>query len=404
MKIYRGEELTYCTNIHPGESWSEIRQNLDRYVLPVKVSVASDEKFGIGLRLSAKAAAELMVPERLCEFKSWLAANDCYVFTINGFPYGSFHGLQVKENVYLPDWSSRLRVDYTVLLSELLAELLPENDVRYGSISTVPVGFRRHISSDKIIESAVSNLMSVVKHLINLEYRTGKRILLALEPEPCCFLETMSETVDFFNQKIFAGSGVKQISESLKIDYTDAVSEIRKYIGICLDLCHAAVEFEDAENLVKQIRSSGILIPKMQISSGLCIASVNNKEIQQLLEFNDGVYLHQIVEKIDQNLYRYEDIEEAVSQYYSDSSRGHLRDREWRIHFHVPVFLDSMSLFHTSQSFLKSILAEHSANSLTQHLEVETYTWGILPERFRSESIVRLITRELTWVKDQLQP
>lgn len=402
LKTSHGEELTYCTNIHPGESWSEIRQNLDQYVLPVKASVANNKRFGIGLRLSAQAAAELVRPGRLREFKSWLAMNDCYVFTMNGFPYDSFHGLQVKENVYLPDWSSKLRVDYTLLLSDLLAELLPEDSVGYGSISTVAVGFRKHILSNDAIENAVSNLMFVVDHLINLEYKTGKRVLLALEPEPCCFLETISEAVDFLNRNIFAGTGVKKICESLKIDDASAVSKIRKHIGICLDLCHAAVEFEDAENIVKQIRSSGILIPKIQISSGLCIPSVNEKEIQQLLKFNDGVYLHQVVERVDRHLNRYEDIEEAVSHYYSDSNKNNPKSREWRVHFHVPVFLDSMSLFHTSQAFLGSVLAEHSKSSLTQHLEVETYTWGVLPEQFRNEDIVKLITRELTWVKNQL--
>ncbi len=403
MKLSCGGELTYCTNIHPGESWGEIRQNLDRYVLPVKASVAGDDQFGIGLRLSASAATELILPDRLREFKSWLAENNCYVFTINGFPYGDFHGQQVKENVYLPDWRSKHRVNYTLILAELLAELLPEKNVSYGSISTVPIGFKKHISITEDIRNVIGNLMLVIKYLIDLENRTGKRILLALEPEPCCYLETISETIDFFNRNIFSDSTVRQLSEELKTSHLNVRSEIRKHIGICLDLCHAAVEFEDPRNFLQQIRASEILIPKIQISNGLCITSVNDEKIQRLLEFNDEVYLHQVVEKIGQNLYRYEDIGEAVSCYYSDAARNEAGSREWRVHFHVPVFLSSLAMFHTSQSFLQCVLAEHSEDVLTQHLEVEAYTWHVLPEQFRNEDIVQLITRELTWVKSLLQ-
>lgn len=401
MKIDRGDELTYCTNVHPGESWTEIRRNLDQYILPIKSSVANSERFGIGLRLSAQAAAELAQPENLREFKSWLSVNDCYVFTINGFPYGNFHGSRVKENVYLPDWSSKLRADYTMLLSNLLAKLLPD-DVSYGSISTVPIGFREHISSSAILEKAISHLMLVVNHLINLERATGKRVLLALEPEPCCFLETISETVDFFDKNIFAGVGIEKISKLLEIDCLDVESKVREYIGICLDLCHTAVEFEDVDKFIEQIRSSKILIPKIQISSGLCIPAVDDQAIQQLLEFDDEVYLHQVIEKTDQRLNHYLDIKEAVSHYYSSSGRNRFPNHEWRVHFHVPIFLDSMASFHTSQSFLQLVLAEHVNNSLTSHLEVETYTWGVLPEQFRNESIVELVTRELTWARDRL--
>lgn len=398
MKLSCSGELTYCTNVHPGERWDEIRQNLDLYVLTVKSTVANEVPFGIGLRLSALAAKELIVPKTLSKFKAWLAKNNCYVFTINGFPYDDFHRVPVKERVYLPDWRSKERLDYTVMLAELLASLLPKS-VAYGSISTVPIGFRKHIQIKEHHPYIVENILSVVEHLILLENKTGRRIVLALEPEPCCYLETISEAIHFFNEYLFSDFAKNQISDHLNIDASSAELEIRKHIGICLDLCHSAVEYEDPIEILQQLRSSKILVPKIQLSSSLGMTPVDNEAIQRLMAFDDGIYLHQVVERVGQKLNRYDDIKDAVSNYKDDTA-----DREWRIHFHVPIFRDSLSGFQTSQSFLQVILAEHLKNPLTQHLEIETYTWRVLPEQYRDKNVTQLITNEFLWVIDRLQP
>lgn len=397
MKLSCGGELTYCTNVHPGERWSEIRRNLDLYVLSVKSTVANDIPFGIGLRLSASAAKELILPDALSEFKTWLGKNNCYVFTINGFPYGDFHGVKVKERVYLPDWRSKERLDYTAILADLLANLLP-NSVTYGSISTVPIGFRKHIQIKEHEQYIVDNLLSIVEHLILLENKTGKRIILALEPEPCCYLETISETIDFFNEYIFSESAINQIGNRLGVDTSSAESEMRKHIGVCLDLCHSAVEYEDPVDIIQQLRASKILVPKIQLSSSLGMTPVNNEAIQRLKAFDDGIYLHQVVERAGKKLSRYDDIKDARSNY-----QGNTGDCEWRIHFHVPIFHESLSGFQTSQSFLQVILAEHLKEPLTQHLEIETYTWRVLPEQYRDKEVTQLIIKEFLWVMNRLQ-
>ena len=46
--------LTYCTNIHAGGDWPEVRDALARTSL-VRRQVAPDRPFGVGLRLSAVA-------------------------------------------------------------------------------------------------------------------------------------------------------------------------------------------------------------------------------------------------------------------------------------------------------------------------------------------------------------
>lgn len=399
VRLPSGTELTYCTNIHAGESWYEIQQNLNSYVLKVKADIAGDAPFGIGLRLSARATAELLVADTLKRFKSWLILNNCYVFTINGFPYGNFHGERIKENVYSPDWRSHERVSYTLNLAELLAVLLPKNYPGYGSISTVPIGFKEYFSKKNNIVKAAENLLLVVHKLIELERKSNQCIVLGLEPEPCCYLETTQETILFFNEYLLSSSAIEKIRATFDFDTLQAELEIRKHIGICLDLCHAAVEFEDSHEVIEQIQSANINIAKIQITNCLKIPLVNDEKIGKLSAFADEIYLHQVVEKSKQRLRRYVDIPQAIHGFCSDTNHT---DTEWRIHFHVPLFLSTLSIFETTQSFTQAVLSRHIQSTLTQHLEIETYTWCVLPEQYRQENIIELIKKEYVWVTDML--
>src|SRR5262245_38315151 len=123
MHLTHGLHLAYCTNIHRGETWAETFAGLEKFTLAVRQRVCPDQPYAIGLRLSERAARELQGPETLLGFQKWLRAHGCYVFTINGFPYGRFHGSRVKETVYSPDWTSPERLAYTNGLFDLLVEL-----------------------------------------------------------------------------------------------------------------------------------------------------------------------------------------------------------------------------------------------------------------------------------------
>src|SRR5688500_7154414 len=136
MKLNYGLHLAYCTNIHRGENWPQTFDALKQYTLAVKERVCPKGPYAIGLRLSDLASRELSDPQTLLSFKRWLDQNHCYVFTINGFPYGRFHGGPVKEKVYLPDWTTQERLAYTNRLFDILAQLLPAGVE--GSVSTVP--------------------------------------------------------------------------------------------------------------------------------------------------------------------------------------------------------------------------------------------------------------------------
>ncbi len=398
----RGDcHLTYCTNIHPGETWPEVRAVLQRYLPEVKRDIAPDRDLGVGLRLSGAAAYALQQRANFEELCTLLRANGLYVFTINGFPYGTFHGKRVKEDVYLPDWQDDERLRYTNVLAGLLAALLPDDSALEGSVSTVPGAFKPRASSPAARTRIAQQLLRHVAHLVRLRERTGRTIALALEPEPCCLLETIDETIDFFDQYLFAPTALRELAALTGLQSNTADEALRRHLGICLDLCHAAVEFEDPEEIVPRLQHAGIRIIKMQISAGLRVAEVSTNTEQLLKPFDDEVYLHQVIERAGSQLTRYVDLSEAFAG-LANGANGKAA-REWRIHFHVPIFLEDLGEFSSTQSFVRTMLKQHRAQPISAHLEVETYTWSVLPERYRQQDIVPAIGRELRWVRSQLE-
>jgi sugar phosphate isomerase/epimerase len=283
--------LTYCTNIHPGESWPELRAVLARHLPAVKRRVSPDGPMGVGLRLSAVAATSLAEePEALAWLSDFLAREDLYTFTINGFPYGRFHGARVKEGVYQPDWRRTERLAYTDCLADLLAGLLPEGAT--GSISTVPGGFRDIRGSQPAASQVAGMLLRHVAHLSRLRERTGRTVALALEPEPMCFLETIEEAARFFEDHLFSRSACAGLADLMGMAVAAAEAAVHRHLGLCYDVCHAAVEFEDAAASLARLRRSGIAIPKLQLSSALRIPQVDNDTVERLRSFEDDVYLH----------------------------------------------------------------------------------------------------------------
>jgi sugar phosphate isomerase/epimerase len=389
--------LTYCSNIHPGETWPEVFSNLQRHLPAIKGQVAAGQEMGVGLRLSAIAAEALSEPEALAEFQDFLGRNGLYVFTINGFPYGPFHGVRVKELVYQPDWQYQERLAYTDLLADLLAALLPEDPELDGSISTVPGTFKPVAEGPGVIDEIAANLIRHAAHLVELRAGTGRTIALALEPEPCCLLETIDETVAFFERHLFGKAAVRGLRELTGLSAGEAEAALRRHLGVCYDVCHAAVEFEDAADSLDALRRAGIAVPKLQLSAALKIAEVKPETAAQLRPFDEPVYLHQVIARRGEELTRHLDLPQALETL--EASQG----AEWRVHFHVPIFFDQLQHFSTTQDFLRQMLALHRQEPIAPHLEVETYTWDVLPVRYRQDGIGPAIARELAWVLDQLR-
>lgn len=398
MKLAGGAgHLTYCTNIHAGETWAEVRANLEKFFPAVRDQVAPGQPFGIGLRLSGRASKTLTEePDTLREFQEFMARNKLYVFTINGFPYGTFHGTQVKDKAYLPDWRDDERLRYTNELADLMARLLPE-DIE-GSISTVPGAYKPAMGLADDVERIARNMVRHVAHLAGIRKSTGKFIALSIEPEPSCFLETIGECIDFFGGHLFGEASVRQLSELTGMDAQAAAKSLREHLGICLDLCHAAVEFEDPDACLIDLEKARIRVTKMQVSAGLRIASLTPGALDGLRQFNDPVYLHQVVEQGPNGVRRFTDLPEALA-----TLDGGTAGREWRVHFHVPVFLDELGEFTSTSFFVRRVLERHRHQPVSAHLEVETYTWSVLPAHLQAGGMEQAIARELNWVRRELR-
>jgi sugar phosphate isomerase/epimerase len=389
--------LTYCTNIHAGESWDEVRDSLEAHLPPIKAQVSPDAPLGLGLRLSAIAAHALSAPAAFDELRTLLARHDFYVFTINAFPYGPFHGTRVKEDVYQPDWLTHERLTYTDQTAEILAGLLPDGMI--GSVSTVPGTFKAVAAKRPDAARVMADTMAQhAATLVKLQRRTGREIVLALEPEPCCFLETVEETLAFFGHHLHTDASAAIVAQAAGLSLIEARAALRRHIGLCYDICHGAVEFEDPADAFARLAAAGIRIAKLQLSSALRIPAVGADTEQSLTAFNDGVYLHQVVERRNGAITRHVDLAPAFAALRAGNAGG-----EWRVHCHVPVFLEVAGEFHSTQPTLKAALACAKAGFVAPHLEVETYTWDVLPPQLRQERRADAIAREMRWVLGQLR-
>jgi sugar phosphate isomerase/epimerase len=387
--------LTYCTNIHAGESWDEVSQSLNIFVPSIRDAVADGVPMGIGLRLSGLAAFSLHEPSVLQAFQAQLKSLKAYVFTLNAFPYGTFHGVPVKQDVYAPDWTHAERVRYTLACIDILTVLLPEGVD--GSISTVPVGFRHAADTSEAMDAVVSHLLQCVAHLVHTQAQTGKHIALALEPEPACYLETTQEAAQFILSHVRSTSAVAQLAQMLGGSAEQALQALRSHLGVCFDVCHSAVEFEDPVLALNELRQAGIAIPKIQLSSAVRISQMTAVQLPTVQAFDDAVYLHQVVVENAGQLTRFVDLPEAVAAFHDGQAQG-----EWRVHCHVPVFLQDAGAISTTQAQLLQTLEACKREGFSSHLEVETYTWDVLPAALKTDSKAQAIARELLFVKKVL--
>jgi sugar phosphate isomerase/epimerase len=359
----------------------------------VKAQVAPRRPFGVGLRLSAVAARRLAEPAVLEEFRDFLRAHDLYVFTINGFPYGAFHGTAVKENVYRPDWLEDERVSYSDQLAEILAALVPAD--LEGSVSTVPGCFVERADGESG-ERMAANLRRHALSLWRLRERTGRTIGLALEPEPHCVLETSADAAAFFERHLFSRASLAAFGRASGLDPGPAEEILRRHLGVCLDACHAAVEFEEPAQALRNLEGAGLRVLKVQVSAGLVVRP-DRDALVALARFAEGVYLHQVVVRSGDSLRRHVDLPQALAQ------AGDQPGDEWRVHFHVPLFLERLGPFQNTQAFLNQLLPQLARTGTTSHLEVETYTWDVLPEEHRRDPVDDAIARELRWTLERLK-
>lgn len=389
--------LAYSTLVHPGDTWAEMRDSLETFAPAVKARVSPDAPYGVSLRLSADSAATLTAdPAERVRLRRWLDDRDMYVYTVNAFPYGPFKGRVVMEQVYEPDWATEDRVAYTCQVADILAEITPATV--NPSIQTAPLAFRPKVTSAADVSGLTENLLRVVAHLADLERRTGRRVKLALEPEPFCFLETTEETVRYFHEQVYNSAGTACLARLTGLPASEVAGVARRYLGVVFDVCHQSVEFEDIAASLRMLYSAGIPIFKLQAAAALWVTEVTPEAVDSLEAFADTIYLSQTTELRDGNLRRFLNLSEAIAAWRADPSGT----REWRTHFHVPVFLDDLGEFRTTRDGIEDALRVHAESPLSDHLEIETYTWDVLPAHLKTGDITDYVSRELEWLQTAL--
>ena len=388
--------LTYSTLVHPADNWEQLWHSLNTYLPKVKARIAPNQSFGVCIRLSANSAETLAAsaPER-AKLKKFLADNDMYIYTANAFVYGHFKNAPVKEQVYEPDWRSEERTRYTINVAEVLADVCPKHIA--PSIQSAPLGFKPRVTDGHVIASYTDHVLRVVAHLIELRDRTGSTVQLALEPEPFCFLETTDETIDYFTKHLYSGAAVEKLAKLARVPIADANEALRRHLGIVYDICHQAVEYENITELLQKLVDAGIPVFKLQEAAALHIPEVTQGAVDTLKRYAKTIYLTQTLEKRDGRINRFLNVDDAIAAFEKDPG-----PREWRTHIHVPVFLDDLGQFRTTRFAIEDALRFHKQKPLSRQLEIETYTWDMLPDSLKTGDIVEYVCREIEWVRGQL--
>lgn len=369
--------LAYCTNVHPGDTLARTKEMLERHATRVRALVAPAGDLPIGLWLSAQAVREVLAdPDGAARLGDWLAERRLAAVTLNGFPYGDFHGETVKTRVYHPHWADANRSMYTLDLARILARLVPAG-TRTASISTVPLGWRSDFTNEGCGASvglAAAQLEWIAGRLAEIEDSTGVRVTVDLEPEPGCVLDRAEHVVELFDRALTS-------------------EEARTHLGVCHDICHSAVMFEEQDEALAIYARHAIRVGKIQVSAALA-AHGAPRELAELAQFAENRYLHQTCVLQGSGEVRFfEDLDLALDA---------MPDGFWRTHFHVPVHLDAIGLLGTTAREIPSALAAASRID-PPVFEVETYAWTVLPPHLRESDLAAGIARELAWTRASLE-
>jgi hypothetical protein len=381
-------QIGYCTNVHAGPTLEQTRANLTRYALAVKQTVRPNDSMGVGLWLAAPAVQELLSTGQAAEFADWLASVGLIPFTFNGFPYGDFHGPVVKHRVYEPTWWEPERLSFTLQLIEAQHRLLPAG--LEGTISTLPIAWSQPHPTHAQLTLAAQNLRTAAVAMQRLKAETGRVISLCLEPEPGCYLQRSDDMVHFFQEWLFR-------------EGDEAV--VREHLRICHDVCHAAVMFEPQTEVLQKYAAAGIQVGKVQVSAAVAARfnelapAERQAAFKQLSAFHEPRYLHQTcIQQAGEAAVYYEDLPQALATVAEHASPT----GEWRMHFHVPIYLSAFGALHATQPEILECLRVLQATSSCQHYEVETYAWGVLPKELQVSDLAIGIAHEMDWFYRQL--
>ncbi|GGK93975.1 metabolite traffic protein EboE [Streptomyces flaveus] len=450
--------LAYCSNVHQAEDLDGVLAQLAAYAEPVRERLGVD-RLGIGLWLARDVVTELVGDGRaLARLKDELSLRGLETVTLNAFPYAGFHREVVKKDVYLPDWTDQVRLDYTLDCARVLTALLPD-DARRGSVSTLPLAWRTPWPAERA-NTARRALDRLAEGLATIERETGRPVRVGFEPEPGCVVETTAQAV-----RELGGLDPERL-------------------GICLDTCHLAVQFEDPGAALARLAAAGLPVVKVQASCAVEADDPADPAARAALgRLAEARFLHQTRTRVaaqgswgtfsgpgegrgpgvagpriprqrglaageqadgtrhvcglggptgpdgsgcarqpggggvssagpspvggpagpdrwdtlgEGTIVGVDDLPEALAG-------GLPADRgPWRVHFHAPLHAEPEPPLRTTAPQLTAVLAGLLGGPVAgcDHIEVETYTWSVLPRP--PADLAGGIAAELTWARDRL--
>jgi hypothetical protein len=227
-----------------------------------------------------------------------------------------------------------------------------------------------------------------VTQLAQLRAETGKSIRICLEPEPGCWLETTQDAVSFFRHTLPEAAHRAGVAEALT----------KQHLGLCYDTCHQAIAFEDARESIRALTQAGVTIGKAQLSSAIEVPNPSDPlALAQLATFREPRFLHQVrARQANGTLWAADDLDAIDALPTTDPLR---------VHFHVPIHRESVGNIATTRPFLLAALQALSTLDQLPHLEVETYTWSVLPvaERPKNDAeLTRGLANEIAFVRAAL--
>ncbi|MBR8740975.1 metabolite traffic protein EboE [Nocardiopsis sp. MG754419] len=367
--------LAYCTNVHPAEDLDGVLRQIRVFGGGVRAALGVD-LLGLGLWLPAPLARALAADPALVDrLRTGLEESGLETVTLNAFPYTGFHDPVVKHAVYSPDWTDRARLDYTVDCARVLARLMPDDAAR-GSVSTLPLAWREPWSPERwgAARAHLTELSGVLAGIAD----AGRPVRVALEPEPGCVVETTR-------------------------DAARLLSGLPEHLGVCLDTCHLAVGFEEPSTALARLEDAGLPVVKTQASAAVEVPDPTDPDTRAALAaFAEDRFLHQTRELVGGRTRGRDDLPDALTGPRPLHGRG-----PWRTHFHAPLHSPASPPLRGTTDHLTDTLAHLLGpdGARTDHIEVETYTWTVLPEDRRpvgEAGLVEGIAAELAWARDRL--
>ncbi|MCE9634195.1 MAG: metabolite traffic protein EboE [Planctomycetes bacterium] len=392
----RRPRLAYGTNVAPQEDLAGLVAALGGLWADVRRRAAPDGVLGLGLWLPEPAARALSGDAgAMREVRAALAANGLELVTVNAFPQRAFHAPIVKEAVYRPDWTDPARFGYTASVARAIAGIVaPGSDV---TISTLPIGYPK-LAIDAWLRAA-GLLFAAVLDLHRLREATGTTIRLAIEPEPCCAVETTAEAIVFFTSAV--QPYLATVARTVGMTESAAAEIVARHLGVCLDLCHACVEHEEPIASLRRLRAAGVPVHKVQVSAAVEVPDPEDAaQRAALAAFTEPRWLHQVGARGTDGVRVVRDLPEALADATLAASKP------WRVHFHVPVHAESVGGLPTTRPAVERFLDAMAVTTATDDdppvLEIETYTWSVVPGAAAAD-LAANIAAEIAWVRGRLE-